>query len=162
MLSSSPRVHIRLGKHTELNEIDRVFRDSVSQLCQGEYGAKTIEKWIASKEPQSRAIHIKNNRLWVAVVAKKIVGFLVVCPGEILGLFIHSGHSSLGIGKALMTFGVNEARRMPNDVIKIESTLSAVQFYKHMGCKVGSPGLYTHGHSGLKLPIINMQLRCGG
>lgn len=42
--------------------------------------------------------------------------------------------------------------------VKLESTITAVPFYKKMGFSELGRGCYTHGPSNLKLPVINMAL----
>jgi len=52
--------------------------------------------------------------------------------------------------------GVEIARKKNSCEVKLESTITAVPFYKRMGFREVGRGYYSHGESDLKLPIINM------
>jgi len=155
---ASGHFNIRLGIYDDIYEVGEVFSDSVRELCKNDYEPNTIVHWIASISPESRAKHISNDALWIAEVDGEIAGYLISIPGEVVALFVGSSFSGLGIGIALLKLGIEMARKNGAAEIKLESTITAVQFYKKIGFKEVSRGYYTYEQTGLKLPIINMVL----
>ena len=149
---------IRLASYDDILCISEVFTDSVRELCKNDYEHSVIDLWIASKPPDSRSQYIDNRSLWVAELDGEIAGYLISIPGEVLALFVGSSYTGLGIGSALGKLGIELANRNGLIDVKLESTITAVEFYKKLGFRETGRGYYTHGKSNLKLPIINMVL----
>ena len=141
--------------------IGEVFADSVRELCKNDYEPTTIERWVASKSPESRMEFIDKGLLWVAEIGDKIAGYLVSIPGEIVPLFVASSYAGQGVGRALYEVGVEMAKKGGTSEIKLEATITAAPFYKKLGFKEVSRGYYTHGQMDLRLPIINMVYQRG-
>jgi len=157
-MSTNVEINIRLGDLDDIFQIAEVFSDSVRELCKKDYDSNTILRWIATKPPESRSEYIKNNSLWVAELNGKIVGYLISVPGEVIALFVASSYTGLGIGRALGELGIEIAKNGSVHDVKLQSTISAVQFYKKLGFNEVGRGFYTHCDSDLKLPIVNMAL----
>ena len=151
---------IRLGVLNDIYKIQEVFSDSVRELCKNDYQADTINRWVASKSPESRIDHINNQALWVAEIDDELAGYLITIPSEVIALFVGSSYSRLGIGSALVKLGIELACIEGISDIKLESTITAVPFYRKLGFKEVGRGYFTHGQSELEIPIVNMVLSC--
>ena len=149
---------IRLGSDADLFRVSELFTDSVRELCKYDYEQKTIDLWVASKTVDSRLQFINNDSLWVAELGGEIAGYLISIPGEILALFVGSSYTGKGIGLALGKWGIEIAKGDGLRDVKLESTITAVDFYKKLGFRETTRGYYSHDNSDLKLPIVNMVL----
>lgn len=147
---------IRLGTADDIDNIARVYADSVRVLCQHDYDAKIIADWQVSTPAQSRLKLIDDGSLWVAQVDNNIAGYLVVIPGEIVSLFIDPDYAGFGIGKALGQFGIKLAMNKDASQVILESTLTAAPFYEKLGFTELSRSFFSHGAGDLKIPVINM------
>jgi GNAT superfamily N-acetyltransferase len=151
-------LQIRQGTAEDIDDIARVYANSVRLLCQHDYDAKIIAHWQVSTPAQSRLKVIDDKSLWVAQVDTSIVGYLVAIPGEIVALFIDPDYAGVGIGRALGLFGIKLAMNNNISQVILESTLTAAPFYEKLGFKEISRGYFSHGVSDLKIPVINMAL----
>ena len=71
-----------------------------------------------------------------------------------------SSYSGLGVGSALGKLGIEIACIEGISEIRVESTITAVPFYRKLGLKEVGRGYYTHGQTELEIPIVNMVLSC--
>lgn len=152
------KFQIRLGTPDDVDQIAEVYADSVRELCKGDYEPEVIAHWATSTPPESRLKSIESGALWVAEVDGKIGGYLVSVPGELLALFVASSCAGLGMGKTLGQLGIKIAKENASGEVKLESTLTAAPFYKTLGFEEVDRGYFSHGNSGLKIPVINMVL----
>lgn len=157
---SKCKLNIRQGVLEDLPEIGRLFSNSVRELCKMDYDADVISHWIASRPPESRANHIDNKSMWVAESDGKIVGYLVSIPGEIIAIFVHPLYVKQGVGTVLGKLGIEIAKNGKR-VVKLESTLTAQEFYKKLGFETEGYGYYSHGSEKVKIPVVNMVLVSG-
>lgn len=148
-------LNIRQGKPEDILEISDIYKDSVRELCKGEYSPEVISLWENSTPPEARLKSINNGSLWVAEIGGSIGGYLVSVPGELVALFVGSSYSGLGLGRKLCELGISLARK-EGDVVTIESTLTAAPFYEKLGFTKVNQGFFSHGHSDIKIPVINM------
>lgn len=149
---------IRRGTVEDIDNIARVYAESVRVLCQYDYDAKIIAHWQVSTPAKSRLKVINDGSLWMAQIENNIIGYLVAIPGEIIALFIDPDYARLGIGKALGQFGIKLALKNGCSQVILESTLTAAPFYEKLGFIEVGRGYSSHGASNLKIPVINMVL----
>lgn len=152
--------NIRLvpAQTSHLTPISIVYQQSIAQLCAADYDSQVIELWRRSKPADSRQTFIDNEQMWVALDGDHVTGFVVSLPGEILALFISPDYARLGIGGRLLKKGIELATRNGETTIKIESTLTAKEFCQRFGFSVDGEGTYSHGQSGLVIPVIYMSI----
>lgn len=149
---------IRLATSDDIYDIAEVYADSIRELCKNDYEPEIIAHWEVSTTPESRLTAIENGALWVAEINGSIAGYLVSVPGELIALFVAPSYSGLGIGKALGQLGIEVSKQDNSRKVILESTITAVPFYKKLGFVEVSRGVFSHGNSDLKIPVINMVL----
>lgn len=159
---TSKKINLRLGSAEDIYPIADIYADSVAQLCKNDYTPEVIQYWKSSVPAEARLKSIENKTLWVAEVDGKIGGYLVSVPGELVALFVGSLFAGLGLGRLLGELGIAEASKNSCAEIRLESTLTAVPFYKNLGFREVSTGFFTHGDSDLKIPVVNMILSQDG
>jgi len=111
--------------------IGEVFADSVRELCKNDYEPTTIERWVASKSPESRMEFIDKGLLWVAEIGDKIAGYLVSIPGEIVALFVASSYAGQGVGRALYEVVLKWQRRVGQVKLSWKQLLQLLHFIKN-------------------------------
>jgi hypothetical protein len=77
---------VRQGKPEDVFEISDIYKDSVRELCKGEYSAKVISLWENSTPPEARLKLIEDGSLWVAGINGNIGGYLVSIQEELVAL----------------------------------------------------------------------------
>jgi len=150
---------IRLGTPEDIHQIANVYSASIRHLCSKDYPVDTIEHWAHSTPAESRLEDIKAGLLWVAEVNGIMAGYLVAVPGEVMELFIAPKYSGIGLGTRLGELGIKLAQQNHTSPVLLESTINAAPFYEKLGFKEVSRGSFSHGASGIHIPVINMVLR---
>lgn len=149
---------IRRGEPGDIQDLARVYADSIRELCKPDYPAHVIEKWQASTAPEDRLSAIEQQSLWVAESDGNIAGFVVALPGEVIALFVSPRFAGCGVGRALADLGIEVARCDWHGPIKLESTLTAAPFYEKLGFVEVGRGFFSHGKTDLQISVVNMML----
>jgi len=147
---------IRPGTPEDIHQIANIYSESIRQLCSKDYPADTIDHWARSTPAESRLEDIEAGLLWVAEVNENMAGYLVTVPGEVLELFIAPKYSGIGLGARLGKLGIKLAQKNNSSAVILESTINAAPFYEKLGFKEVSRGSFSHGASGIHIPVINM------
>jgi GNAT superfamily N-acetyltransferase len=148
-------VDIRLATEKDIDDIQLIYKESITEICSLLYSDEIVSQWSKSKTRVHRKEVISKNTLWVCLVEDKLLGFLVVTVGEIIALFVSPRSTGAGVGKALLSFGLDLAAPDKGEII-VESTLNAESFYQKYGFKVKTRSTFSHGDEGLNIPVVNM------
>lgn len=146
---------IRLARQDDLETISEVYYRSITEFCSSAYPAEVIKRWRLSKTAESRTDQVTNRSLWVAELDDQVVGFLHALEGEVVALFIEPIAIGKGVGKALITLGLDVAAG-PGHPIKVESTLNAVGFYQRYGFVEQCRSIYSHGNNEFDIEVVEM------
>ena len=152
---------IRRATPADSEAIYRVHRDSVEQLCGGQYDAHQIAMWLDGRTPAVYLAAIDRGHLWVAVVDDGIVGFVEIDGNELSKLFVAGAHSGLGVGTRLMDVALEAIAVGGAAQVYLEATLSAVAFYERHGFRVTGNGFFSRGNSSVRIEIVKMERPCG-
>ena len=129
---------IQAAKREQLNDIYRVIKDSIECLCIQDHGndSDKLALWLKNKSVEicQRWFFNKASRAFVAIDNKQIVGvshidnegFLYLC-------YVSPRFIGRGFGRSLLQAAEMQAARWDIDSITLDSTLSAKQFYEHLG-----------------------------
>ncbi len=150
---------IRLGTPDDIHQIANIYSASIRKLCSNEYPQDTIDHWARSTPAESRLADIEAGSLWVAEKNGVMAGYLVAVPGELMELFIAPEYSGIGVGARLGELGIKLAKQNNSSPVILESTINAAPFYEKLGFKEVSRGSFSHGASGIHIPVINMVFR---
>jgi GNAT superfamily N-acetyltransferase len=125
-----------------------VLRRSITELCALDHrgDADTLAKWLANKRPQNFLSWLANgdNFCVVAEADRQMVGVgLLHRSGEIRLCYLAPGAQRKGIGKAIYLALEEQARAWELRTLRLESTVSACQFYEALGFR--SAGMPTPG-----------------
>jgi len=129
---------IREAKQSDYNAMDFVFRASAKKLCAASYGSEVIEAWAGESWPE-RFIKGANdgNQQYVLLVDE-----VVVCFGSInierkllVSLFVSPEFVGQGLGQIMINFLFDLAKSKGVEVLHLDSSLNAVNFYARNGFK---------------------------
>lgn len=134
-------VSLRFSILSDLEEMQKLFMETVSVICKKDYSSKQIEVWISS---------IKNTVRWkkklatqyilIAEINSKMVGFASLENNDHLDLFyVHKDFQRIGIGHRLY-HGI-EAEAVKRNAILLSSDVSetARPFFEKMGFEIITP-----------------------
>lgn len=119
---------------------------AINKGCAGFYAASDLQIWTAG-ELTEQFSRIVDAHFYLAELLtdkspdKKVVGTAMLdAPyAQLEALFVSPDAMGLGVGKALLQFIENMAFNQGIAQLRLESTLNAVDFYRH--CGFGGEGL---------------------
>ncbi len=132
------KLKIRIGVFSELPEIQNLFSETITFVCQNDYDQKQIEAWKSSVENSERWQNLIQNQYFiVAELDNKIVGFASLENGNYIDvLFVHKNFQRMGIAQKLFVELENEAKRLNNFVLTSDVSKTAKAFFESNGFKV--------------------------
>jgi len=115
-----------------------VLRRSITELCALDHrgDSDTLGKWLANKTPQDFLSWLASddNFCVVAEADSHVVGVgLLHRSGEIRLCYLAPGAQRKGIGKAIYLALEEQAKAWGLRTLRLESTVSARQFYERQG-----------------------------
>jgi GNAT superfamily N-acetyltransferase len=136
---------VRAARPDDAEAAAIVLRRSIVELCQADHqgDSETLTRWLSNKTPE----HVRN---WIAdpdrllVVAEddgRIVGVAAVqASGRISLNYVSPDACFRGVSKALLTDLERQTRALRLDACVLESTRTALAFYRRMGyTEAGDP-----------------------
>lgn len=148
---------IRKAKATDLESIWAVRTTAIKSISEKYYTRKEIEIWASTPPPDNfKEIIIKSN--WhVAEDHGQIIGtgFIDVENTEIGGVFVDPNFQRKGIGLKLMSLLEQLAINNNINLLHLDATINAEQFYKAAGFSTMKSSKYQHV-SGLNFNCIRM------
>jgi GNAT superfamily N-acetyltransferase len=125
-----------------------VLRRSITELCVLDHrgDADTLGKWLANKTPQNFLLWLASddNFCVVAEADSQVVGVgLLHRSREIRLCYLAPGAQGKGIGKAIYLSLEEQAKALGLGILRLESTVSAREFYERQGFR--STGTATPG-----------------
>ncbi|QDP02423.1 GNAT family N-acetyltransferase [Thalassotalea sp. PS06] len=130
------KVMIREAKPDDYPEMDELFRLSATRLCRNAYTEEQLEGWAGCPRPE-RFMENQSNGYQQYVLAreKQIIAFgiLDIANSKLMALFVHPDFSGQKVGEKMMHFLLQQAKDKNLDVLALDSSLNAVNFYKRHG-----------------------------
>ena len=150
---------VRQSRLADSKMVAEVICRSVTELCVADHQNKSeiLESWLANKTPESAEEWISAiDSFCVTALAgsKEVVGFgMLSREGEIKLLYVRPDQIGTGAGRDMLSEIERHAMALGLDTIFLDSTDSAMQFYKYHGythsrsCDPRSDGLNCNGMS---------------
>jgi GNAT superfamily N-acetyltransferase len=152
---------VRTSKPEDAEAACSVVRASIEVCCAADHGGERarLDAWLKNKTPETFSAWIQSDSLYCVVVeeSSKIVGFGMAAAGEVLLCYVAPEVRFRGAGKAVLqaielwaaTSGVPELR--------LESTCTALAFYRCNGFKSCGPVFRFAGMEGhpMSKPIMS-------
>jgi GNAT superfamily N-acetyltransferase len=146
---------VRQAESRDAQAASDVLHRSITELCTPDHrgDADTLAKWLANKRPQNFLSWLasSDNFCVVAEAGSEVVGVgLLHRSGEIRLCYLTPGTQRKGIGKAVYLALEEQAKTWGLRILKLESTVSARQFYEALGFRpagMATPGFgISHCH----------------
>ena len=131
-------IKIRKGKLDDLIEIQLIFVETVSTICQKDYSRNQIKAWISSVENRKRWLNIiENQYLIIAKYKNQIVGFCSLDKSNYIDMFyVHKDYQGRGIAQKLYSEIEKEARRQNQKKLTSDVSKTAKPFFEKNDFKI--------------------------
>lgn len=131
-------LYLRAGRIEDAEAGAALLRRSIIELCNADHRGdkEVIADWIANKTPEDWKSWLRNtdNILRVAIIDGCIVGVgMIDRTGMVRLNYVLPDARGSGVSRALMTWMEAEAVRMGHEVCRLESTITARDFYEARG-----------------------------
>jgi putative acetyltransferase len=129
------KMKIREGNIQDLQELQKLFVDTVKEICKADYNTEQISVWISSIENKERwQEKLKTQFVLVAEENGKIAGFCSLDKGNYLDLlYVSKDYQRQGVANKLYTEIENEARRLNQPELTSDVSKTARMFFEKMG-----------------------------
>ncbi|WP_035484019.1 GNAT family N-acetyltransferase [Algoriphagus marincola] len=132
---------IRIGQLDDLDELQKLFLDTITEVCKADYNEDQIEAWISDTKNN------ENRQQWIDILVKQfvlvaqirneIVGFITLDNGNYIDLlYVHKNHQRKGIADNLYEKIENEARRQNQPSLNSNVSKTARPFFEKVGFEV--------------------------
>jgi GNAT superfamily N-acetyltransferase len=130
-------ITIREAKQKDRGSIWNVHIRAIQEVCKSHYSQKEIEDWSEVLKPTRYKEPIKRGSFFVAVDDNVIVGFgnLNQDSGEIEAVYVAPEYVRRGVGRKILQALESVARDVGLTILRLSSSLNAVQFYEIAGYK---------------------------
>ncbi len=153
---------IRQGKPEDIPELQNLFVNSITAICNSSYNTQQIKAWTSAAD---------NTQLWhqtidtqyvlVAQHSNLIVGFATLHnQNHIDLLYTHKDFQHLGIASMLCTAIENKATRLHQTVLTCNSSITALPFFENQNFKVVKKQVVER--NGIELVNYKMRKEIGG
>ena len=128
-------VTIRRATQRDRESIWNVHIRAIQEVCKSHYSQKEIEDWSEVIKPTRYNEPIKRGAFFVAVDDNVIVGFgnLNQDSGEIEAVYVAPEYVRRGVGREILQALESVARDVGLKLLRLSSSLNAVQFYENAG-----------------------------
>lgn len=126
---------IRLAKLSDLNEIQKMFVDTITTICHKDYSPEQIKIWISSVENTQRWVYkLTSQYFLIAKLENKIVGYASLENNDYFDLlYIHKDYQRQGIANKLYYEIEKEAMKRNITVLSSDVSENAIQFFEKKG-----------------------------
>ena len=128
-------ITIRRATQEDIESIWNVHIRAIQEACKSRYSSKEIEDWSQVLRPARYNQPIKRGSFFVAVDDNLIVGFgnLNQDSGEIEAVYVAPEYVGRGVGREILQVLESVARDLGLPILRLSSSLNAVQFYENAG-----------------------------
>jgi putative acetyltransferase len=131
-------MRIRLVQDKDYSAIARLHRQTIRNVNSKDYSEDIINAWSSRTNAERFRGSATRAKRWVAVDSDKIIGFCDhSLEGEFWGLYVHKDYIGKGVGSCLLKKAEDSLKKMSFKKVKLTATITARDFYKKHGYKVG-------------------------
>ena len=138
MKTTNMQLQIRKGVLSELTEIQNLFSETITFVCQNDYDQRQIEVWKSSIENLERCQSLIQNQYFIVAELKdKIVGFTSLDKVNYIDvLFVDKDFQRMGIAQKLFVELENEVKRVNSFVLTSDVSKTVKAFFESNGFTV--------------------------
>ena len=164
MVDVGREFRVRPATPADAEAVCAVHVASIRRLCARDYTAEQIEVWAGGKHPDRyvRAM-AEGETFFVAEgleATPTVIGFSSVLGDEVRAVYVHPDHVGVGVGRALLAAVEEHARDGGVEVLRLNSTTTAREFYTAHGYQNDGESIFDM--LGVGLPCVKMSKRLSG
>lgn len=130
-------MQIRKFRLSDAAELARLHRGTIRGINVRDYPSRHIAVWSGRVSAKRFRDSAKDKIRYVAIEKNKIVGFGDFDKkGELTALYVHKDFQGKGVGHRLLKILEQKAFKMGFEEFKLDSSITALNFYKKQGYKV--------------------------
>lgn len=130
---------------------------SIRALGSHHYSPAQLDGWMGTRTADYYEAMIGRNNTVVAAQDGDVIGFVDAVPGEVTRLFLAPEGAGRGLGRHLLSIGIETAARGHSGPIRVEATLNAQGFYERHGFSPVGTGFFSHGIGGDPIAVVMME-----
>ena len=146
---------IRKFKNTDAKEVCEIIERCDKKIASKDYSKKVIDLWISKLNPNYIIKKSRGRICFVAILEKKVVGYISFDNNEIKKLHVNPNYHNLGIGKKLIGAVENYAHKNKIKKIIVKSSIYAEKFYEK--CSFRKIKVIFDGTKNVKFKLILME-----
>ncbi|MCL5784790.1 MAG: GNAT family N-acetyltransferase [Patescibacteria group bacterium] len=149
---------IRKAKISEVREISLLTQDTIRKVNAKDYSPEQIKVWkkTDTEEKVKERMQDKNRFTCIAIENNQIVGVGSLKDDEITAIYVSANYLRKGIGAKILAYLEQKAYKMGVRKLKVDSSLTAMEFYEKHGFGKIKEGFHVNSEGG-KLPSIHME-----
>ncbi|MFA7314419.1 MAG: GNAT family N-acetyltransferase [Candidatus Magasanikbacteria bacterium] len=152
---------IRLARDEDYVVIARLHRQTIRQVNKKDYNKEQIRVWSGRTSTKRFRESAHMCKRWVALDTEKVIGFadhpLDKCV--LWGLFVHKDYIGKSVGSKLIKKVEASLLKQGCKNIKIESTITAKEFYKKQGYKVRKKSFHQFENQKVETYILSKKIK---
>ena len=137
------QVQIRDAFIEDAPAICQVVRRSISECCFNDHNNdhELLSRWLANKTAENFASWIDKNGViaLVAVNPETVIGTILISVNELALCYVVSEALHQGVGKMLLQAAESKALAQGTDLMRLESTKTALPFDLRNGFSIAGP-----------------------
>tara|TARA_Y100000310_G_scaffold192105_1_gene192066 strand:- start:299 stop:763 length:465 start_codon:yes stop_codon:yes gene_type:complete len=136
-------MEIRLARDEDYVEIARLRKQTIRNVNSEDYSEEVIHNWSSKEGAQDFIDSADTCKRWVALEKGRIIGFSehnFEC--ELSRIYVHKDYLRKGVGSRLLEIVEHSLEKQGCKEIRIESTITAKDFYEKNGYKVIKKTIY--------------------
>ena len=128
-------MRIRKFKKDDAGKVSYLIRKTQRKLFPKHYSKKAVDYFCRIRTPAGVIKASKNRELFVAVDGDRILGIHGLRGSQVRTVFVNPKYHMKGVGRALMEYIFNLARKRKLKKLMVHSSPYAVGYYQKMGFK---------------------------
>lgn len=135
------QISLRLAKLRDLNEMQKLFVDTITTICKDDYTPEQIMVWTSSVENTQHWAHkLTSQYFLIAEIDNKIVGYASLESNDYFDfLYVHKDFQRRGIANRLYLEIEKEAIERKATVLISDVSKTARRFFEKMGFTIIAP-----------------------
>lgn len=138
MKMNTERIRIRQAKQNDLDELQKLFVDTINAVCRYDYSTEQIAVWTSSIENTNRWVDkLMKQYFLIAEIDNKIVGFASLENYEYFDfMYVHKDYQRQGIADNLYSEILAKAIKHGSTLLTSDVSITAKPFFEKKGFKV--------------------------
>ena len=132
---SDPRISIRRVTQADAAAISGLIRRNADGVLSADYTLEQLNAWKRYNTPAQVRQRLGERETFCAVASLQVCGTIALQETELVGLYVSPRWRGRGIGRMLLEHLEMFAANQGISALRLTSTPSAVEFYRHHGWK---------------------------